>query len=247
MLRSGPCCCDDHLGTRAAPPRLPRRYGHRRAARLAHRHRTDDRQRRVQSVRRGDRRAGLPGPRARRSSRGTPVGGRCPIARHRPAEVRLVHAAAVVASTGAGVDLRHHEPVALRGHRQDRAGPGGDPGVPGPAVGGAAGIPPRHGHRLRHDGRSRRRRPGQAAAEHRLRRHHPGLACRRLLGRVHPGKPGPGSPAARLPGTCGRSRPIGPALRSGRHLGPGQPPADRRRAGPRGHRRRLVLSCPDGR
>ena len=47
---------------------------------------------------------------------------------------------------------------------------------------------------------SRRRRAGQAAAEHRLRRHRPGPAGRRLLGRVHPGEPGRGRPAAGLPG-----------------------------------------------
>ena len=34
-----------------------------------------------------------------------------------------------------------------------------------------------------------------------------------------------GRPAARRPGSRGRGQPVGPALRPGRHLGPGQPPA----------------------
>ncbi len=62
---------------------------------------------------------------------------------------------------------------------------------------------------------------------------------------VHPGQPGPGSPAARLPGTGGRSRPVSPALRPGRHLGTYQPSAGRGRAGPRGPFRRMAGKCPD--
>jgi len=56
-----------------------------------------------------------------------------------------------------------------------------------------------------------------------------------------------GARLPRLPGTCGRSRPVSPALRSGRHLGTYQPSAGRGRAGPRSHGRHLVLSGPDGR
>ena len=193
MRWRGPGSCHDPPDVRAAPPRLAGR-GRGRAARPAHRHRANDRQRRVQPGRRGDRRAGLPGPRARRGRRGTPVGGRRPPAGRGAAEVRLIHPPAVAPGPGAGFDLRHHEPVALRGHRHDRARPGGDAGVPRPAVGGPAGLAPRRRHRVRPDHRDRGRRPGEAAAEHPLRRHLPGLAGRRVLGRVHPGEPGCGSP-----------------------------------------------------
>ena len=53
---------------------------------------------------------------------------------------------------------------------------------------------------VRPDRRGRRGRAGEAAAEHRLRRHRAGAARGRLLGRLHPGEPGGGRPAAGCPG-----------------------------------------------
>ena len=49
---------------------------------------------------------------------------------------------AVAPGAGPGADLRHHEPHPVQGDRPDRARPGRDPGVPRPAVGGAAGLAP---------------------------------------------------------------------------------------------------------
>ena len=46
---------------------------------------------------------------------------------------------------------------------------------------------------------------------------------------------------------AGRGRPVGAAVRSGRHLGTCQPSGDRGRAGPCGHGRAAVLGCPDDR
>src|SRR5215831_18850771 len=136
MHQRGPCSSYGHLDTRA-PSRPGRWYGYRWKARPAHRHGVDDRQRRVQSVRRGNRGAGLPGPWSGRGGRGTPVGGRGPAADRRAAAFCLVHAPAVASRACAGADLRHHELVAVPGDRQNWAGPGGDLGVSWPAVGGA--------------------------------------------------------------------------------------------------------------
>ena len=246
MRRGGPCSCHDSHGLRAAAP-CPGRCGYGRAIGPAHRYRADDRRRRGQPVRRGDRRAGLPGAGARRGGGGTPVGSWCPAPGGRAAEVRLVHPRAMAPRPGAGIDLRHDEPVALRGRCQDRAGPCGDPGVSRPAVGGPARLAARHRPRVCRARRNRRGGPGQAPAEHGLRRHLPCPAGRRLLGRVHPGEPGRGRPATGHSGARGRGRPVGAAVRSGRHLGTCQPSGHRGRAGPRGHGRAAVLGCPDGR
>ena len=55
-----------------------------------------------------------------------------------------------------------------------------------------------------------------------------GVAGGRLLGRLHPGEPGGGRPAAGRPGAGRRGRPVGAAVRPGRHLGAGRPRRDRR-------------------
>ena len=127
--------------------------------------------------------------------------------------------AAVAAGAGPRAGLRDHEPVPVHGDPPDRAWPGGDPGVPRPAGGGAARVPAGD----RPGVRAGRRRPPSSCWRGRSR-------PRTTSASGWPCWPPPAGPgyilvqpglgdAVPAPRDGRRGQPVGAAVRPGRHLG----------------------------